>query len=93
MIVKYVADGLYQYKSEHYTRTFQEAFKDHPPTFTLGGFQRKNVIVRTPSHGDLEVVLIDCEIDGGIRATGNMRALSLRVGGGRMTGTSGWNAC
>jgi hypothetical protein len=65
LILKYKECGLSSYKARYYTRTFAGVFQGHKPTFSHADFQRKNVLVRTPTDDALpELVIIDWEFAG-----------------------------
>ncbi|KAJ9643391.1 hypothetical protein H2199_004070 [Coniosporium tulheliwenetii] len=46
MIEKYIFNNLPRNKADFYRRAFQTVLRDHPPVFTHGDFQRKNVMLR-----------------------------------------------
>lgn len=62
LIKKYLASGfLPTGKADFYRRSFPNILVDHPPTFTHGDLQRKNMIVDPES---LALTLIDWEFAG-----------------------------
>ncbi|CAM6123373.1 unnamed protein product [Calypogeia fissa] len=70
MLKEYVSNTSRPTNARLYERLFRQVFRDHPPTFTHGDFQQKNILVRKPKSldgrpgEDLEVVLIDWEYSG-----------------------------
>ncbi|CAM6090446.1 unnamed protein product [Calypogeia fissa] len=66
-MLEYVSNTSRPANARLYERLFCRVFHDHPPTFTHGDFQQKNILVRKPKSldgrpgEDLEVVLIDWE--------------------------------
>ncbi|EON63198.1 hypothetical protein W97_02425 [Coniosporium apollinis CBS 100218] len=72
MIEKYIFNNLPQKKANFYRRAFPSVLRGHPPVFTHGDFQRKNVMVReVPRSGEseqeeceYEPVIIDWESAG-----------------------------
>ncbi|KAL9615667.1 MAG: hypothetical protein Q9160_009347 [Pyrenula sp. 1 TL-2023] len=61
--------GTPKYQREWYSRAFKSHFQNHPPTFSHGDVQRKNIIIRNYKIDQsdlekLEVVLIDWESAG-----------------------------
>ena len=70
MIKKYLFNCGLPEKAKFYEHTFPRIFSGHPPVFTHGDFQRKNIVVRkSQSHEaqtleDRELVLIDWEFSG-----------------------------
>ena len=62
LIRKYLASGyLPMAKADYYRRAFPSVLTGHPPTFTHGDFQRKNMI-RNPESG--RITIIDWEFAG-----------------------------
>jgi aminoglycoside phosphotransferase (APT) family kinase protein len=55
-----------QNKAEFYKQTFPSILRDHPPIFTHGDFQRKNIILRSvgDTEHDVDLVLLDWEFSG-----------------------------
>lgn len=69
-----------KHKAGYYTRTFKEILQNHPPVFSHGDFQLKNVMIRISSNPsmdqentqentdkaspELDVVIIDWEFAG-----------------------------
>ncbi|CAG8962050.1 hypothetical protein HYFRA_00005092 [Hymenoscyphus fraxineus] len=73
MIKKYLFNNLPPGKAVFYERTLPQVLCDHPPVFTHGDLQRKNIIIsRLPNvdedgsmvDEELEVVLLDWEVSG-----------------------------
>lgn len=72
MIEKYIFNNLPRQKANFYKRAFPFVFHDHPPVFTHGDLQRKNILVRTvPCSGQSEearykheITIIDWEFAG-----------------------------
>ncbi|CAM6090447.1 unnamed protein product [Calypogeia fissa] len=66
MLKKYLSSTGLPGRASLYERAFRQFFCDHPPTFTHGDFQRKNIIVRADGQAleDIEVVLIDWKYSG-----------------------------
>jgi hypothetical protein len=74
MVAKYTESGISKYKAEFYSRAFKVLLKDHPPIFSHGDLQRKNVIIRCPpalppeekqsKQPQPEIVIIDWEYAG-----------------------------
>lgn len=74
VITKYVESGLSRYKANYYSRTFKDILQNHPPVFTHGDFQRKNILIRNSrlpgeeevplNDTDIELVIIDWEFAG-----------------------------
>lgn len=61
MIAKYQKECLSKDRGDFYWRVFQQVFRDHPPVFTHGNLQRKNIILRDNGDKEPDVVLIDFE--------------------------------
>lgn len=53
-------------KANFYSRNLPSIFRNHPPVFTHGDFQRKNIILRTAGSTaeDVDLVLLDFEFAG-----------------------------
>ncbi|KAF4615580.1 hypothetical protein G7Y89_g15293 [Cudoniella acicularis] len=73
MIKKYIYNNLPIGKAAFYERTLPQVLYNHPPTFTHGDLQRKNIIItRIPNvdesgtvvDDEVEVVLLDWEVSG-----------------------------
>jgi hypothetical protein len=73
IVDKYTADAAYKGKANYYARAFGRLFQEHPPVFSHGDFQLKNVMLRQVSSSskvdtkdieNMEVVLIDWEFAG-----------------------------
>lgn len=70
MIKEYLFNCGLPEKARFYERDFPRIFRGHPPVFTHGDFQRKNIVVRriispeTRPLEDRELVLIDWEFSG-----------------------------
>ncbi|KAI9662264.1 MAG: hypothetical protein M1821_008431 [Bathelium mastoideum] len=66
IIANYSQQGYPKHKAEYYSRVFKVVFQNHPPKFSHGDFQRKNVIVKNaPKNGTRgELVIIDWEFAG-----------------------------
>jgi hypothetical protein len=70
MIKKYLFNCGLREKATFYEHAFPQIFRGHPPVFTHGDFQRKNIVVRkhefpdARSLKDRELVLIDWEFSG-----------------------------
>ncbi|CAG8975859.1 hypothetical protein HYALB_00010255 [Hymenoscyphus albidus] len=73
MIEKYLFNNLPPGKAVFYERTLPHVLCDHPPVFTHGDLQRKNIIIsRLPNvdensavvDDEMEVVLLDWEVSG-----------------------------
>jgi aminoglycoside phosphotransferase (APT) family kinase protein len=62
LIKKYLSSGYLPVgKADYYRRAFPSVLKGHPPTFTHGDLQRKNIIVGTE---DGSITIIDWEFAG-----------------------------
>ncbi|EPS43642.1 hypothetical protein H072_2356 [Dactylellina haptotyla CBS 200.50] len=63
--LKYAQESVSQrdFKSDFYRRSLNNVFKNHPPCFTHGDFQRKNILVKTGQAG-IEITMIDWESSG-----------------------------
>lgn len=70
MLKKYVFNNLPQRKSDFYKRAFPSVLQEHPPVFSHGDFQRKNVLLRKQSRcgedgqAAYDPVIIDWEFAG-----------------------------
>ena len=55
-----------QNKADFYKQTFPFIFRDHPPVFTHGDFQRKNILLRSvgDTAHDVDLILLDWEFSG-----------------------------
>ncbi|KAG4422248.1 hypothetical protein IFR04_004628 [Cadophora malorum] len=67
MIQKYAFNNLPAQKADFYARTFKKILQSHPPVFTHGDLQRKNILVRLPlppvgELSDAEIIAQDFEI-------------------------------
>ncbi|KAF2236461.1 hypothetical protein EV356DRAFT_498502 [Viridothelium virens] len=61
-----------KHSADFYSRALEAALHDHPPTFSHGDIQRKNIMIRSvggsssqtkqPVEAEIEIVLIDWEI-------------------------------
>ncbi|KAK6376143.1 hypothetical protein LTS17_007394 [Exophiala oligosperma] len=64
LVKKYLASGdLPVGKAEYYRRAFPSVLTGHPPTFTHGDVQRKNVLVNLTKE-DCRITIIDWEFAG-----------------------------
>jgi tRNA A-37 threonylcarbamoyl transferase component Bud32 len=62
LIKKYLSSGYLPIgKADYYRRAFPSVLNGHPPTFTHGDLQRKNIIVNTK---DYSITIIDWEFAG-----------------------------
>jgi hypothetical protein len=68
---KYVYDGRPPFRAEFYRQCLPHVFHDHPPTFTHGDFQRKNIIIEgevneagLQTNKEMRVVFLDWEKSG-----------------------------
>ncbi|KAK2810352.1 hypothetical protein FQN50_003083 [Emmonsiellopsis sp. PD_5] len=74
LIKKYTYNNLPVHKAELYQRALPSVLRDHPPTFTHGDFQRKNILLQRLSttrgrrneevEGDFELTVLDWEFAG-----------------------------
>lgn len=72
MVKKYIFNGLPQEKANFYKRAFRSVLYGHPPVFSHGDFQRKNILVRKvlrsddggQSAYDYDPVIVDWEFAG-----------------------------
>ena len=72
MIEKYIFNNLPRMKADFYRRAFPLIFHDHPPVFTHGDLQQKNILVRkVPCSGkgeearfEYEIAILDWEFAG-----------------------------
>ena len=73
MIKKYLYNNLPPGKAVFYERTLPQVLCNHPPTFTHGDLQRKNIIIsKLPSvdkidavaDDEVEIVLLDWKVSG-----------------------------
>jgi aminoglycoside phosphotransferase (APT) family kinase protein len=66
MIEKYLFNNGSQNKAEFYKQSFPAVFKNHPPVFTHGDFQRKNIVLRSvgDTERDVDLVFLDWEFAG-----------------------------
>ncbi|KAI9698051.1 MAG: hypothetical protein M1836_004404 [Candelina mexicana] len=72
MIRKYLFNNLPQGKADFYKRAFRSVLHGHPPVFSHGDFQRKNIMVRKHLHiddggqaiYDYDPVIVDWEFAG-----------------------------
>jgi Phosphotransferase enzyme family len=53
-------------KAEFYKQTLSSIFRDHPPIFTHGDFQRKNILLRSvgDTENDVDLIFLDWEFSG-----------------------------
>lgn len=69
IIRNYLGDAIPKYRVDFYSRAFQSVFQNHPPIFTHGDIQKKNIMIYR-DKGDqfnqetLKVVIIDWEFAG-----------------------------
>ena len=66
MIRKYIFDNGSKNKAEFYKQCLPSIFRDHPPVFTHGDLQRKNIVLRSigNTEREVDVVLLDWEFAG-----------------------------
>ena len=70
MIKKYIFNGLPRQKAAFYKRTLKQIFHGHPPVFTHGDLQRKNIMVRghipeqAGKEDEFKLTLLDWEVAG-----------------------------
>jgi thiamine kinase-like enzyme len=66
MVEKYIFNTGSQNKAEFYKQTFPSIFRDHPPVFTHGDIQRKNILLRSvgDTEPDVDLILLDWEASG-----------------------------
>lgn len=66
MLKKYMFNNGSRNKAEFYKERFPSILRDHPPRFTHGDFQRKNITLRSvgDAESDVDLVLLDWEFAG-----------------------------
>jgi hypothetical protein len=68
MVRKYIYNGLPTHKANFYRTAFPVVFSGHPPVFTHGDLQRKNILIKktigSGSVDDFTVVIVDWEFSG-----------------------------
>lgn len=66
MLGIYIFHNRPKNKAEFYKQTFPSIFRDNPPVFTHGDFQRKNILLRSvgDTEQDVDLIFLDWEFAG-----------------------------
>lgn len=74
MVANCFLNGRRRYAANFYSRAFERILQGHPPTFSHGDIQKKNIMIRSsgnvdgheeqPSESEMEIVIIDWETGG-----------------------------
>ncbi|KAL9110518.1 MAG: hypothetical protein Q9227_004876 [Pyrenula ochraceoflavens] len=62
IIERCLKSGVPKYRKDFYSRAFNTVLQNHPPTFSHGDIQKKNILIRCNDKGELDLENLEMKI-------------------------------